>query len=80
LLVLPGCDAQGARIIAERARAAFDAPFTIEDGTPVSGSVSLGFACSTGRYLAAPLIQAADRALYRAKAEGRNRVEAGALA
>ena len=80
LLVLPGCDQTGASLIAERARAAFDLPFLLDDGLRLSSSVSLGFACTFGRYAAAPLIQAADRALYRAKAEGRNRVEAGAMA
>jgi diguanylate cyclase (GGDEF)-like protein len=80
LLVLPGCDTLGASAIAERARAAFETPFVLDEGTRLLVSVSLGFACTTGGCLSGALIQAADRALYRAKSEGRNRVEAGAVA
>jgi diguanylate cyclase (GGDEF)-like protein len=80
LLVLPGCDEAGARLIAERARAVFERPFALDDHQSIRVTLSLGFASTPpGGADAALLIQAADRGLYRAKALGRNRVEAGSL-
>ena len=76
-LILPDTDIDGAQIVAERARAA-----VAELGIPHSESiygevtVSLGVACMTPDEdnRSEMLIMAADRALYQAKKDGRNRV------
>jgi diguanylate cyclase (GGDEF)-like protein len=77
LLLLPDCTLDVARDIAERARAAI-ANTPMETG-PVQllMTVSLGVAW-TGSAGTDPtaLVAAADAALYRAKAGGRNRVDA----
>jgi diguanylate cyclase (GGDEF)-like protein len=72
--LLPGASAIEALRVAERVRAAF-AMLTAESRGPYS-TVSIGVATSdeAGSELSA-LLAAADRALYRAKAGGRNRVE-----
>lgn len=80
---LPGCDATSAMRIAERLRATVAASplSTSEDGEQIRLTVSLGVATLSG---AAPgeehptldqLLDRADRAVYRAKDLGRNRVE-----
>lgn len=76
LIILPACGPGLAVSIAERARRAMSASPLDIDGTPVSLSVSLGVACSSPA-TAGPeaLIHAADQALYRAKAAGRDRIE-----
>jgi diguanylate cyclase (GGDEF)-like protein len=75
LVVLPGCDVASAEAVAERIRGVvqqtvFDTDFV------ATYSVSIGVA-GTGCGANDPrsLIHAADLALYRAKAKGRNRVE-----
>ena len=62
--------------VAERIRANFEATMLEVDANPLAATVSVGVAMSTdqNRDLAG-LLTAADRALYRAKANGRNRVE-----
>jgi diguanylate cyclase (GGDEF)-like protein len=69
--VLPNTTAPGGRVMAERVRKATERSFA---GTPVSLTLSLGVAeypavGPTGE----ELLEAADAALYRAKALGRNR-------
>jgi len=76
LMVLPGCDAEDARHVAERVRMALTGlgP-SIE--VPCAISVSLGLASTGGGAMACEaLVELADAALYRAKSEGRNRVAA----
>lgn len=79
VLVLPDTDADGAAAAAERVRAAVDAAtYHGEGGTPtLHVTVSCGVAAydpaDGGRYNA--LLDRADRALYDAKRNGRNRVE-----
>ncbi len=76
LIVLPDCTTELAMMVAERARAAVAAPVRLgEVDLPLS--ISLGVA-STAAVAAESdaLIRAADQALYRAKAAGRNRVAA----
>jgi diguanylate cyclase (GGDEF)-like protein len=69
-VVLRGTDGQGAVTFAERARQCVEA---IAD--PVSLTVSIGVSCSTGAAVTAEaLFDAADKAMYRAKRAGRNRV------
>jgi diguanylate cyclase (GGDEF)-like protein len=62
--------------VAERIRANFEATMLEVDANTLAATVSVGVAMSTdqNRDLAG-LLTAADRALYRAKANGRNRVE-----
>ncbi|MHB1047251.1 MAG: GGDEF domain-containing protein [Thermoanaerobaculia bacterium] len=75
LLVLPGCDGRCGLLVAERVRGRVAAEPVRTDEAPVPTTVSLGLAWSaTARATADALIDAADEALYRAKAEGRNRV------
>ena len=73
--LMPGTNAADAAGLAERIRLRFcDAARTV-DGETVASTVSIGVATTSA---AAPrladLMAAADRALYRAKADGRNRV------
>ncbi len=76
LLVLPRADLDGGRDVAERVRAAVASPPLIDSLATLGVTLSLGVACSDRSGAdAAGLVEAADRALYRAKAQGRNRVE-----
>ena len=72
LIVLPDTEPHVAMRVAERARASVCAPMAV-DNVRMAMSVSLGVA-STRTASTCPdgLIQAADAALYRAKADGRN--------
>jgi diguanylate cyclase (GGDEF)-like protein/PAS domain S-box-containing protein len=65
-------DAQAADELARRICRAFDDPFTI-DGHLVQTSVSIGLAIDDGFDTGVGLIEAADNALYQAKAAGRGR-------
>src|SRR5581483_5693906 len=79
LIVLPGCDLRGGMAQAERMRAALAAAeFVLPEGAP-SVSCSVGVAAATnvsGAIDAHRLVREADAALYLAKRNGRNRVEA----
>jgi len=72
--MLPGSLAD-ATAAAERVRLAFQAAAGSIAGRPVAATVSIGAASAELCADIASLISAADRALYRAKANGRNRVE-----
>ena len=76
LFVLSECNASGAAQVAERARSAVAAtPMVIGDHS-LSVTISLGAASTVDVGLGpSALVEAADRALYRAKAHGRNCVE-----
>ncbi|MFN3579764.1 MAG: GGDEF domain-containing protein [Pseudomonas sp.] len=76
VLILPGLDTDSARQVAERIRLGLCNQPWHTDETPIPLSVSLGVACSDHQgYHFDDLLGAADAALYRAKALGRNRVE-----
>jgi diguanylate cyclase (GGDEF)-like protein len=74
LVILPETDAQGAAVVAEQLRQAVEgAPFTALDGTRMPLTVSIGRHALDRA--TEDLVGAADQALYRAKQNGRNRVE-----
>jgi two-component system chemotaxis response regulator CheY len=77
LIVLPGCTAQDALRLAERLRLGISQETVTIPGGRVVVTSSLGVAARDT--VAAPdatsLVRAADAALYRAKACGRNRIE-----
>lgn len=77
LVVLPGCDRLMAAHLADRLRRCIcDDRMDIPEGMlPVSISLGVATCGREGRCDAGVLVQAADRALYRAKTNGRNRVE-----
>ncbi|MFA5890919.1 MAG: diguanylate cyclase [Actinomycetota bacterium] len=76
VLVLPETGADGANVVAEKMRIEVAGlPFASEGETPVAVTISIGYAVypengTTPRQL----LDAADQALYEAKARGRNRV------
>ncbi len=73
--ILPMCDLVGARIFAERVRRVIEAtPVSVaSSSTPMT--ISLGCASYQKNETMTQFIQRADQALYRAKEQGRNRVE-----
>jgi diguanylate cyclase (GGDEF)-like protein len=76
-VVLPETTAQQANQIAERIRSAIEAAnFTVTTSPePIKVTMSLGVACIPGAaQTVAELTEEADAAVYRAKANGRNRV------
>jgi diguanylate cyclase (GGDEF)-like protein len=78
LLVLSGCDSCLAQRCAEDVRKAMAGRLFETSSGPLSLSVSIGTLTSTDwdPEISTPqLLHEADRALYRAKANGRNRVE-----
>ena len=78
VLVLPETDAAGAKVVAERIRQKIELTRTPVDGAaPAAVTVSFGCATLAGSQLStsADLLALADRALYAAKRNGRNRVE-----
>ena len=76
LIIMPGCEPGLAMSIAERARRTLSASPLEVEGKRLSLSISLGVAClSPNTADPVALIHAADQALYRAKAAGRNRIE-----
>ena len=75
LLVLSGAESDVVKLVAERVRVAVHAQ-PVRDGAvelPISASLGVASTSSVG-YEAEALINVADQALYRAKADGRNRV------
>lgn len=76
MLLLPGCDSTAALDIAERAREAMAAEPARAGKAELVITISLGIAATSDvGWDAVRLIAAADEALYRAKAGGRNRVD-----
>jgi diguanylate cyclase (GGDEF)-like protein len=74
-IILPETDAAGALVLAERVRRAVEREFSA-DAPPITASCGVAAFPADGTDRVA-LLEAADRALYRAKALGRNRVVGG---
>lgn len=74
LVLLPGQDAAAARLVGERLRQAVDATVVDWQGEALRLTVSIGLAALRVGDDADKLLARADKALYRAKREGRNRV------
>jgi diguanylate cyclase (GGDEF)-like protein len=76
-VVLPGTSLDDARIIAERMRNSVHALQIPHAASPTGQfvTISAGVSASAGRTLPGEVISEADRALYRAKSLGRDRVE-----
>lgn len=75
--LLPGADSEAAYVIADRVRRAFGAMPKFSGSVPIHATVSVGVATASPGGALETLFEAADRALYRAKAFGRDRVERG---
>jgi diguanylate cyclase (GGDEF)-like protein len=76
LLLLPGTDAAGGAQLAERVREGIEGRAVLtSDGTPIRVTCSFGLASYPASEHAGALLSAADDALYRAKRNGKNRVE-----
>jgi diguanylate cyclase (GGDEF)-like protein len=76
MLLLPGTDADGGVHLAERVRTTLAAqPIELPDGGTIAVTCSLGVASHVRGGEEEELVAAADEALYRAKRNGRNRVE-----
>jgi diguanylate cyclase (GGDEF)-like protein len=74
-LVLPGTDAVGGAMVAERARTALEGrPILLPDGVELTVTASFGVASFPDDTAGRTLVEAADAALYRAKRTGKNRV------
>jgi diguanylate cyclase (GGDEF)-like protein len=75
-VVVPGCDLADCCQLPERIRDHVAKQSVHIGDSSISVTISIGVATSSESvYSAGPLLQAADTALYKAKAEGRNRVE-----
>jgi diguanylate cyclase (GGDEF)-like protein len=76
MVLLPGCELRAGAVVAERLRKCIaEAPFEI-DKLSIDVTASFGIVCSSQPHNSLEmLVDAADSALYRAKANGRNRIE-----
>ena len=76
MVLLPGCELRAGAVVAERLRRCLaDAPFAV-DSHKLDVTASFGIVCSSRPHSSLEmLVDAADSALYQAKANGRNRVE-----
>lgn len=76
-LLLPGSSRGAAYVVAERIRAAFAEATCDAEGNQIRATVSAGVATAGPSSTLDSFIAEADRMLYSAKAEGRNRVKTG---
>jgi diguanylate cyclase (GGDEF)-like protein len=72
--LLLGTDTETAMQTAERIRQACAAAEILHEGAPIRVTISIGLVCSEQQPLLERMLRCADRALYEAKAAGRNRV------
>jgi diguanylate cyclase (GGDEF)-like protein len=74
--IVNGPDQHATIAAAERVRESFAAAARVVDGAPIGATVSIGLAHADDRPVSIEVLcERADKALYRAKALGRNRVE-----
>jgi two-component system cell cycle response regulator len=74
VIALPNTDGPGGQVLAERLRVAIERLAVVYEGTPIPISASLGVAAFQPGETLESLVDRADRAMYAAKAGGRNRV------
>ena len=74
LVLLSGTPREGAQLVGERLREAVQGLQCVAQGKPVKMSISLGCATLEAGESADSLLQRADKALYSAKRDGRNRL------
>jgi len=73
-VILPGAQVDMAKVIAERLRKAIEESVVKSDKGDITYTVSIGIASDIGREVKVEeILDRADRALYTAKAQGRNR-------
>ena len=75
IVLLPETDGEGARTVAERIRERVGSLVFHAQGVDFSVTVSLGIATANGECDTDTMVELADQHLYRAKNNGRNRVE-----
>lgn len=76
VVLLPNTDMRAARIVAEKIRSDIETTVLMFEQEAIHVTVSVGIACSHEPSADFKhVLEAADKALYRAKAAGRNRVE-----
>ena len=74
-VILPETAGEEARTVAQRIRAALEAePFSPEDGEEVTVTISIGLTEYHAKEELSTFIQRADKAMYRSKRSGRNKV------
>lgn len=80
VVILPDCDTQGATLVAERLREEVQALRIPHDYSPaathVTVSIGLATRVASSDEACQQILKEADKALYEAKGQGRNRVEA----
>jgi diguanylate cyclase (GGDEF)-like protein len=75
LITLPNTDLEGTKVVAERIRSEIERSPIVVEGRTIRMTVSVGAACSANDEDDETVaIERADKALYKAKNEGRNRV------
>jgi diguanylate cyclase (GGDEF)-like protein len=76
IVLLPGCDLDDGAVVAERLRARISGSPFMPESSKLNISASFGLVSSSlGHSTLEAMIDAADKALYKAKANGRNRLE-----
>jgi diguanylate cyclase (GGDEF)-like protein len=79
-MLISDANHDNAYLVAERIRAAFETAAMTVDDQPIGATISIGVAViQDPSHDLATLLEEADQALYRAKNQGRNRVELSAV-